>query len=68
MDIIKYISKRYDWKGYIITCIILSLASFFIHAQDYNPILWESLLKWIPIVWLLVLILMISLTELLIER
>ena len=56
--IIKEIQRRYDWKGYLIACIIISLGSFLIHAQQNQPPQIDIFFMWLPVVWFLTLILM----------
>ena len=64
INIIKKIKQRYDWKGYLIACIVISLGSFLIHAQQNQPPQIDVFFMWLPIVWLTVLVLMIFMTEL----
>jgi len=63
MDLIKEIKNRYDWKGYLISCIIVSFGAFFIYALQSKKFSLSEFIIWLPISWIIVLILMIGLTE-----
>ena len=68
MNIINKIKERYPWKEYFIVLTIVSFGSYIIHARFNNPINLNQFFSWLPLVWLLVLILMIIFCEFLGER
>ena len=64
MNLKQKIKQRYDWKGYLIACIIISPFAFFIHQNQYQPPQIDVFFMWLPAVWLLTFILMVLITEL----
>ena len=53
------LTEEYPWTTFIIACAIVSIGALFIYLKTHEVILWGEFLLWLPVSWLLVLLLAI---------
>ena len=44
----------------LVSCVVVSILSFFIHIKMNNPVNFESFFTWLPVSWLMVFVFGIS--------
>lgn len=61
----KKLKERYDWKGYTISSIIVSVGALIFHYRFFQSLQIETFLITLLFVWVFMLVVMIGMSELL---
>lgn len=56
------IVKDFQWKHFLVSCIIVSIGAFFIHSRYNSPINFQAFFSWLPVSWLLVFVMAVGFT------
>lgn len=62
-NIIEKLKERYDWRGYLISSIIVSILAYILHLKDLQTFNLEIFLLTLLCVWMMVFIFMVVISE-----
>ena len=67
-NIINKLKERYDWRGYWISSVVACIGAFFLHFIEFKHLEIGILLLTFLLVWVLMLIFMVFISELIKEK